>query len=178
MAKIEEYATLSANSVFAGNVALVGYGNYMMFPKIFGKGFNGTRKTLRGTVKESIKQTKNRVPLIGKDYQALYKSVSNRRAFTNNLWRIAKVPLYEGFVEEGGQRLLDLSGQGAAEYWYRMKDDPEMLGMTSELINHMDDKFTEAYGSPEGSKEIGIGALLGFLGLPGYRTVKTTEGKD
>lgn len=177
MAKIEEYATLSANSVFAGNVALVGYGNYMMFPKIFGKGFNGTRKTLRGTVKESIKQTKNRVPLIGKDYQALYKSVSNRRAFTNNLWRIAKVPLYEGFVEEGGQRLLDLSGQGAAEYWYRMKDDPEMLAMTSELINHMDDKFTEAYGSPEGSKEIGIGALLGFLGLPGYRTVKTTEGK-
>tara|TARA_R110002020_G_scaffold136431_3_gene304245 strand:- start:6155 stop:19723 length:13569 start_codon:yes stop_codon:yes gene_type:complete len=177
MAKIDEYATLSANSVFAGNVALVGYGNYMMFPKIFGKGFNGTKRTLRGTIKESLREVKNRIPLVGKDYQALYKAIGKKRAFTNAAWRILKVPMYEGFVEEGGQKLLDLSGQGAAEYWYRRKNDPEMLGMTAELINHMDDKFSEAYGSPEGSKEIGIGFMLGFLGLPGYRTVKTTEGK-
>jgi DNA-binding ferritin-like protein (Dps family) len=177
MAKIEALAIRSSNSVFAGNVALVGYGNYLMFPKIFGKGFNGTRKTLRGTIKESVKATKNRIPLVGKDYQALYKSISKKRAFTNNLWRILRVPMYEGFVEEGGQRLLDLSGQGAAEYWYNMKKDPEYLDMTGELINHTFSKFDDAYFSAEGSKEIGIGFLLGLLGIPGYTTVKTKEGK-
>jgi len=177
MAKIEDLAVKSSNSVFAANIALVGYGNYMMFPKIFGKGFNGTRNTLRGTIRESVNQTKNRIPLVGKDYQALYKSIGKRRAFTNNAWRVFKVPMYEGVVEEGGQRLMDISGQGAAEYWYNMKNDPGFLGMTAELINHVDDSFAEAYGTKEGGKEIGIGFLLGLLGLPGYTNVKTKEGK-
>ena len=177
MARIHDIATQSSNSVFAANVALVGYGNYMMFPKIFGRGYNATKNTFRGTIKESVDAAKGRIPLIGKEYKELYKSISKRRAFANNAWRILKVPAYEGFVEEGGQRLADLAGQGAAEYWYNMKNDPEFLDLTGELINHVDDKFTEAYGSPEGAKEIGIGFILGALGLPGKTRIKDASGK-
>ena len=177
MARINNIAVKSSNSVFAANVALVGYGNYMMFPKIFGRGYNATKNTLRGTIKESVDAVKGRIPLVGKEYKELYKSIGKRRAVARHALRIFKVPAYEGFVEEGGQRLADLSGQGAADYWYGMKNDPEFLDMTGELINHVDDKFLEAYGS-EGSKEIGIGFILGALGLPGKTRIKSDkEGK-
>ena len=171
-AYLYDLATKSANSVFAANTALVGYGNYLMFPKIFGKGFNATQKSVAGKFKQDIK---NKV----QNYKALYKDVSKKRAFTNNAWRVLKTPLYEGFVEEGGQKLADLAGQSAAEYYYQSKRDPGFLGMTTELLNHTDNVFAEAYGSPEGQKEIGIGFLLAAIGLPGYsRSIKDgTTGK-
>ena len=48
--KIVDIATKSANAVFASNMALVGYSNYMMFPRIFGKGLNssGDRVVITG----------------------------------------------------------------------------------------------------------------------------------
>ena len=170
-AHLVDIATKSSNAVFGANVALVGYGNYMMFPKIFGKGFNGTKNSLKGKIGATFKDK------VGA-YKALYKDVSKGRAIGNSAWRVLKTPLYEGFVEEGGQKLADLSGQKAADYYYRSKQDPTYLGMVSQLLNHTDDSFGEAYGSNQGQKEIGIGFILAALGLPG-RGVKTdTNNKE
>ena len=170
MGYLVDIATKSANAVFGANVALVGYGNYMMFPKIFGKGFNATKNSLRKQVGVEIKDN------VAK-WKALYKDMGKREALGRNAWRVLKTPLYEGFVEEGGQKLADLSGQHAADYYYRMKEDPTMMGMVGELLNSTDDAFAEAYGSKEGQKEIGIGFLLAAMGLPGVG-VKTDKKGD
>ena len=169
MGYLVDIATKSSNAVFGANVALVGYGNYMMFPKIFGKGFNATKNSLRGQIGVEVKDN------VAK-WKALYKDMSKKRAFGRSAWRVLKTPLYEGFVEEGGQKLADLSGQHAAEKYFRSKEDPTFRGMVGELINSTDDAFAEAYGSKEGQKEIGIGFLLAAMGLPGVGVKTDAKG--
>jgi len=173
MAGLVDIATKSANAVFAGNVALVGYSNYMMFPKLFGKGYNTSRNSLRGTIANNVKDKASA-------YRELFKNIGRKEAIARNAWRVLKTPLYEGFVEEGGQKLLDLSGQTAALNYYQSKKDGETVNMLSELINSMDDRFADTYGSKEGQKEIGIGFILGALGIPtrGKTGKKDKEGKD
>ena len=168
MSKIIDYATKSANAVFAGNTALVGYGNYLLFPKIFGRGFNSTRNSFLRNVREDVTDQ-------GLKYVNLLKEIGKKEALARNIWRVGKVPLYEGFVEEGGQKLLDFSGQHAAEQFYTLKGDPTFRDMVIELVNSTNDAFGEAYGSAEGQKEIGIGFLLAAIGLPGR---VETKGKD
>ena len=169
MGHLVDIATKSANSVFAGNVALVGYGNYMMFPRIFGKGFNATKNSFKKQISNSVKGK-------ARDYKALYKSVGKGRGFTRQAWRVLKAPLYEGFVEEGGQKLLDLSGQEAAENWYHSKKDPSALGMATELVSNIGGSMGDVYGSKEGQKEIGIGFLLAAIGLPGMGVKTDSKG--
>lgn len=171
MAGLVDIATKSANAVFAGNVALVGYSNYMMFPKIFGKGMNATRGGMKGAVGSEIKSK-------ARAYRELFKNMGKKEVVARNTWRVLKTPLYEGFGEEGGQKLLDLSGQSAALSYYSKKRDGVSSNMVTELLNHMDDRFTDVYGSKEGQKEIGIGFLLAAIGLPTRVNTKTKEGKD
>ena len=133
--------------------------------KIFGKGFNGTKNAFRGKLKEEFSDQV-------KKYTALAAESGTVKAAARNSWRILKTPLYEGFVEEGGQKLLDISGQNAAVDWYLSKDDPTHRGMVASLIDNVDNSFAAAYGSKEGQKEIGIGFILAALGLPGYSRSK------
>jgi len=165
-----DITTMSSNAVFASNVALVGYGNYMMFPKIFGKGYNSTRGTLSKKIKSELTNK-------GRAYKELFKDIGKTESLMRNSWKVLKVPLYEGFVEEGGQKLMDLTGQGAAENFYASKRDPSMTGMVSEMVLNINDKFGETYGSKEGQKEIGIGFILGALGLPGKSRSSSTSEK-
>lgn len=167
MAYLVDLATKSGNAVWAGNVALVGYGNYLLFPKIFGRGYNSS-KSIFGQVGEELTSK-------GTKYINLMTAIGRKEAIARNAWSVLRLPLYEGFVEEGGQKLLDLSGQHAAEDFYLAKKDPTYLSMVDELIASTDDTFSEAYGSAEGQKEIGIGFLLAAIGLPGR---KSTTGKD
>ena len=170
-AGLVDIATKSANAVFAGNVALVGYSNYMMFPKLFGKGFNSSRNTLRGTISNNIKGKAGA-------YRELFKDIGKKEVLARNAFRVLKTPLYEGFVEEGGQKLLDLSGQTAAMNYYQAKRDGASTDMLTEMLYSMDDRFMDVYGSKEGQKEIGIGFLLGAVGLPTRVTTQNKEGKD
>ena len=171
MAGLADIATKSSNAVFAGNMALVGYGNFMQFPKIFGKGLNGTKRAMAGKVKQQIVDKK-------KIYSEVFKDLSKGQVMTRKAWKLAKVPLYEGFVEEGGQKLLDLAGQGAAEEFYLSKRNPNVLDMLGELLVHTEDSFSDVYGSKEGQKEIGIGFILGALGLPGRVSSRNKDGKS
>jgi len=173
MSGLVDIATKSGNAVFAGNVALVGYSNYMMFPKLFGKGFNSSRNSLKNTIKSNLTEK-------GRAYRELFKNIGQKEVVARNLFRVLKTPLYEGFVEEGGQKLLDLSGQTAGLNYYQAKKDGESVNMLAELIDNFDDRFADVYGSKEGQKEIGIGFILGALGIPtkGKTGKKTAEGKD
>lgn len=170
MAGLADVAIKSANAVFAGNMALVGYGNFMQFPKIFGKGLNGTKRALAGKIKQQIVDKK-------KLYSEVFKDLSKGQVMTRKAWKLASVPLYEGVVEEGGQKLLDLAGQGAAEEFYLSKRNPTVLDMLGELLVHTEDSFSDVYGSKEGQKEIGIGMILGALGLPGRVSTRGKDGK-
>ena len=172
MAGLVDIATKSANSVFAGNVALVGYSNYMMFPTLFGKGFNSTRN-FKNKIASDITEK-------GRAYRELFKDIGSKESMARNAFRVLKTPLYEGFVEEGGQKLLDLSGQTAALNYYQAKKDGQSMWMAAELIDSFDDRFADTYGSKEGQKEIGIGFILGALGIPtkGKTGKKDKEGKD
>ena len=170
-AGLADIATKSANAVFAGNVALVGYGNYMMFPKIFGKGLKSTKSTLANSIRSEVTDK-------GRAYHLLAKEIGKKEAIGRNLWRVFKTPLYEGFVEEGGQKLLDLAGQGAAENFYLSKSDPGYIEMVADLLMQTQDNFGKVYGSKEGHKEIGIGFLLAAMGLPGRARTKTKDGKS
>ena len=83
-AQIVDLATKSANAVFAGNMALVGYGNYMMFPRIFGKGLNSSN-TVRNQIKSTITDK-------GRAYAKLAKDLSKGQVARNTIWRVAKTP--------------------------------------------------------------------------------------
>tara|TARA_B100001059_G_scaffold72361_1_gene69531 strand:+ start:39259 stop:45195 length:5937 start_codon:yes stop_codon:yes gene_type:complete len=170
MAALADIATKSSNAVFAGNMALVGYGNFMQFPKIFGKGLNGTKRAMAGKIKQQIVDKK-------KIYSEVFKDLSKGQVMTRKAWKLASVPLYEGFVEEGGQKLLDLTGQGSAEEFYLSKRNPAVLDMLGEMLIQTEDSFSDVYGSKEGQKEIGIGLILGALGLPGRVSTRGKDGK-
>ena len=169
-AALADLATKSANAVFAGNLALVGYGNYMMFPKIFGKGLKSTKAAYANALKNEVKGK-------GRAYYTLAKELGKKEVLARNAWRVLKTPLYEGFVEEGGQKLLDVAGQAAATNYYVSKGDPGFIKMAAEMLENTADKFGEVYGSKEGQKEIGIGFLLAAMGLPGRTSVKGKDGK-
>tara|TARA_R100000544_G_scaffold2490_3_gene1033 strand:+ start:15890 stop:22291 length:6402 start_codon:yes stop_codon:yes gene_type:complete len=169
-AALADLATKSANAVFAGNLALVGYGNYMMFPKIFGKGLKSTKAAYANALR-------NEVVGKGRAYHQLAKEIGKKEVLARNAWRVLKTPLYEGFVEEGGQKLLDVAGQAAATNYYVSKGDPGFIKMAAEMLENTADKFGEVYGSKEGQKEIGIGFLLAAMGLPGRTSVKGKDGK-
>ena len=171
MAEIEDIAVKSSNAVFAGNLALVGYSNYMMFPKIFGKGMNRARRSTENRILREFSDKK-------KMYKEALKDVSKGKNFRAHAWKISKTPLYEGFGEEGGQKLLDLVGQGASEDFYTSKANPEMMDMVTGMMSKVDDKFMEVYGSKEGQKEIGLGVLLAAMGLPGMGRTKGKDGKS
>ena len=169
-AALADLATKSSNAVFAGNMALVGYGNYMMFPKIFGKGLKSTKSSLANSLRSEMTSK-------GRAYYNLAKEIGKKEALARNAWKVLKTPLYEGFVEEGGQKLLDIAGQAAAENYYISKGDPGFIKMTAEMLENTADKFGQVYGSKEGQKEIGIGFLLAAMGLPGMSRVKGKDGK-
>ena len=172
MAKIRDIATKSANGVFGANLALVGYSNYIMFPKIFGKGINASRGSYKGLVKEEIVDGV-------KKYRSAYKDFSKGQNIRKHAWKIAKTPLYEGFGEEGGQKWADLAGQHASSRFYRLGEDPSSMRMIGGLLNSMDDSFIEAYGTNESQKEIGIGVILAALGLPTFiKTNSQTEKRE
>ena len=157
-AKIKDIAIKVSNGVFAGNAALVGYSNMLMFRRIFGSGLVKNKK-----FKNKITQGPD-----GK-YKAKHKDFGRMRNFIDNKYTFVAGRMgYEGFVEEGGQKTLDISGQYAAEDMYFNQKNPGQMQAIGELMNNMSDGMAEAYGSVEGQKEIFLGAILAGLGLPSF----------
>ena len=116
-AKMHNIAVKTSNGVFAANAALVGYSNMLMFPRIFGKGMRTANKSYKNKIIEDIKDG-------ARVYKEAYKDFGKFRNIGRHAHAMLKRPLYEGFVEEGGQGLANLSGQHAAEYYYTEGKNP------------------------------------------------------
>ena len=172
MLDIKQIAHATSNGVFAANAALVGYSNMLMFPRIFGKGMRASKKSLKNKFK---KVEKDGLPSI----LPKYKDYNTFKKFGGGAYNVLKLPMYEGFVEEGGQKLADIAGQKAAEQYYADGKNPTSLEALGGLLSNTWDSMGEAYGSPEGQKEIFLGFILGGLGLPSFvKTNKDTGKKE
>ena len=157
-AKIKDIAVKVSNGVFAGNAALVGYSNFLMFPKIFGSSLIKNKK-----FKNKITQQKDGT------YRAAHKDFGRMRNFLDNKYMaVVKKMAYEGVVEEGGQKTLDIAGQYAAEDMYLNPKDPGQMQAIGEIMDHTFDGMAGTFGSTEGAKEMFLGAVLAGLGLPSF----------
>ena len=160
-----ELAVETTNGVFVGNLALVGAGNMIAFPRIFGSGYNASKRSVGKVIKDAGNDIKDR-------YVAAYTAMGAGR-YVSGAYTAAKVPLYEGWVEEGGQALLDRGGQEAAMGFYADKRHPGTMEAIGGMIDGMYDKFAENYGDKHVRKEIALGMILGAIGLPTF--VRTNE---
>jgi len=177
LAYIQDLATQSANAVFGANLALVGYGNALQFPKIFGAGARAAARS--GAVKNARRGIiKDVTDGVLDPYRAAYKSYGAGKKLASAAYHVLKNPFYEGFVEEGGQKWIDLSGQHAAAEAYTNGRGANGVNAALGIIRAADDTFAEAYGSKESQKEIGIGFLLGAMGLPSYTKSKNKDGTE
>ena len=157
-ARMKDVAIKVSNGVFAGNAALVGYSNLLMFRRIFGSGLTKNKNFANKIIKD---------PITGK-MRAAHKDWGKFRSALEKYGYVAYRPFYEGVVEEGGQKTLDIAGQYAAEDMYLDEKSPAQLDAIREILEHTHDGMAEAYGSAEGQKEIFLGALLAAIGLPSF----------
>lgn len=175
------------DQVFGLNMALVGGSNMLMFPKLFGVGLGkGMRNTkLLDTSTLSAKAQKRLAKNLGVEVGNLPKFVDAAQGNTfgrivgrgGELGRITaantKNALYEGFVEEGGQGAISRT----AEDYISKKYDPRGLQKTANFAESFLEGLAGSYGTGEGFKEIGLGMLLAFTGVPMYVRSKNAEGK-
>jgi hypothetical protein len=170
-ADIQDRATQSANWVFTGNLALVGGGNMLQFPKIFMPGAGSlAKKPLGKILRESVTDP----------YKAAYKSWGKSRNIIDAGYHVLKNPVWEGIIEEGGQGWIDNAAHhNSAKYWAK-KHNAGGIEYGIGMIDSLGKTFEESYGTKEAWKEIGMGMLIGGLGLPGYVKTgqKTKDGKD
>tara|TARA_R110000796_G_scaffold59672_1_gene137690 strand:+ start:15154 stop:30045 length:14892 start_codon:yes stop_codon:yes gene_type:complete len=177
LAYIQDLATQSANAVFGANLALVGYGNAMQFPKIFGAGARSAAKsaTIKNARRGIIKDVTDGIV---DPFKAAYKSYGNGKKMLSAAYHVGKNPFYEGFVEEGGQKWIDLAGQHASAEAYTNGKSATGMNAALGIMRAADDTFSEAYGAKESQKEIGIGFLLGAMGLPSFVKTKNKDGSE
>jgi len=161
MSEFKEKNKTAANSLWAGNLALVGGSNLAIFGRMFNlksptlkvggsfkKKFNEkilglgtTTSTKNGFAKEVIKPT------------FLQQAVGRTRDF-------ARAPLIEGVWEEGNQSVFG----NFANDWVASGYDIEASKTSFDMMGGMYDAYAKTYGTKEGWKEVGIGMIIGLLG--------------
>ena len=171
--EIEEIVRANSNANFGINLALVGGSNMLMLGKLYGPGLSIQKKLARlnpfaagpvsvaeGTAEAAYKSNRllKGLGVSQKYQQKLNKAVSRSKA-------VLGVPFYEGFIEEGGQRISSTTLHDYALDKYSSKGKEN----TASLIDSFTMALRDTYGSDEGMTEVMIGAILGLTGLPGVR---------
>ena len=158
------------DAVFGTNLALVGIGNALLIPRVFGVGLNTGMKTMRTVSKSSLTDSQ-----LNRASQFLNKTVADlpeyiplnvvspgRRALAAS--KYLRSPLYEGFVEEGSQGVISRT----AEDYIADKYDAQGNIQAASLYDSFQNGLQQTYSSADGLKEIGMGLLIGTLGLPSF----------
>lgn len=152
----ESSLTNSANTLFAANVGLVGTSNLTVLGKLFfskalSKNISNNlfKKTFLGL---GYKKTKSG------GIEAITRN-KYQKAF-GKAYGIGKPVFTEGFVEEGGQSVFST----AANKYVLSAYDKDNIHDSLSLIDALKEGFEEAYTTKEGLTEVGLGALIGFLG--------------
>lgn len=150
-----------SNGVFAANVAIVGTSNYLMLGQYF-----GMKPTFNKAISKAIDKK-----LFGfgveKAADGTLKAMNGTRMQRGlrTALKIAEKPFTEGVYEEG------LQGVTSETYkkWLSYKYDKNLMKDNLGLVDALAEGFSKAYTTKEGLKEVGIGALVGFLGNAGAR---------
>lgn len=170
-AEIFETAASISNFQFAGNLLLVGVGNMITLPGLYGAGVlsrmnkSAAKSSLYTKAKDALGFSG--VPKRDMIHKALGKAGLGDKGITvaRGLGSWVKRSLYEGFVEEGGQGVM---ARASEDYALRSRiGDNGTLQLVGEWHDAFARGFDESYGSKEGQTEILIGALAAALGMPG-----------
>ena len=178
-----------ADGVFGTNMALVGASNMLMFPKLFGVGLRKGMSTAKfiDTSKLSQRARARLAKNMGVVEGKLPRMVDAARG--NTMGRIVgrggqigrvtaantKNALYEGFIEEGGQGAISRS----TEDYISKRYDPKGVEGTVRFADSFLEGLKGSYTTKDGFKEIGIGMLLAFTGVPMYaRNQSTTASSE
>lgn len=161
IADFEDDLGNTTNTLWAANMALVGTSNLAVLGKAFGVSspFKTSTKTLdkilfgKG-VKSTFGEAGERVSTEALKRTKLQKGLGITKS-------LLKGPFYEGFVEEGGQSTFS----SAMENYITSRYDPSKDAIG--LIESMYEGLSHTYGTKEGWKEVGLGALIGLVGGEG-----------
>ena len=176
-AGFSDIATNQSNGVFLGNLALVAGSNALMLGKLYGPGAALRSKFSKSMQKVFPGYGRSAVQNEAGEFLARYTRPLGKLGEKIGMGpRAGKIlgrgsralmsPLYEGFVEEGGQSTLSEIG-----YDYAMlKYSSESKKAKADLISSIGYGFQQTYGTTEGQTEIAMGALLGLIGAKGAYT--------
>lgn len=146
----------SANAVFATNMAILAPSNIAMFGSLFNisnptKGISkAMNKSLFGIGVEKVANEAGEIA-----YKGL--QATGRQKVAQYAYASLKPLLTEGLWEEGMQGVTTKT----AENWITSTYNPKYNNKTLDLSDATYKAFAEQYGSKEGWKEIGIGAIIG-----------------
>ena len=148
-----------SNAVFLANLAIVGTGNAMVFPKIFGMG--AIKNPLaKHVVRDSSK------PRTFKNALNEWSKLKTNSTITG---KILARGAAEGFWEEGSQGIAS----GTALKYLAAARSPEALSETSDLLHNLIEAAIEQYTSVEGWREMLAGIFIGALGSPAANVNKS-----
>ena len=162
---IDEKLSNAGLFTFMTNLALVGASNIIQFPKVFGAGYETANKA---------KNFENRIirNIEGKYVDAAENASKFERGLSKT-WAIAKNPIMEGIVEEGGQGVIS----GTAQDYFSRKGDKNAHSSVQDFLSDFGKNLIDTYTTKEGWNEIGMGMLIGSIGSPG-RGVLSVLGKN
>lgn len=146
----------AGNSVFAGNMAVVGGSNLA----IFGKMFNIKKPSIlpKGTLDRKLFGIGTE---IGEDgARQVVKATRGQKILSKSYRGVLKPVATEAFWEEGNQSIMGNS----ANNWISATYDPKLANQTYGIMEALADGFSETYTTKEGWKEVGLGAIIGILG--------------
>ena len=155
LAKFRDKLVQSANGVWAANLAVVGIGNLVAFQRIFGRGL------------KSFIPNAGKVGLTSSGVaESLVEPVSKMHNIGIRAYKMSKTAMVEGLWEEGIQNVIRNSGMTYMSHKY----NPSAIDDTVNLWSIVGDEFAKNYdpinGDKEGWKQMGIGMIIGFMGLP------------
>lgn len=153
LAKFRSDNAAAANGVFAANIAILSLSNISLFGKMFNIDL--------GLDKYIQRNVFGRRMIRNADGALSGKKRGRLNAVANVIYNVGKRPFMEGFFEEGLQGVSSKS----AEDWIKSRYDPNSLEKNKSFFDSIYQGFADTYGTAEGMKEVGIGALIGgFIG--------------
>ena len=161
VADFENNLGSTTNALWATNMALVGTSNFAILGKTFGvtSPFKLPGKSLNKVI-FGVGETTT----VGKAGQRVASAAIKRNKLQKTLGfgkAVFKNPFYEGFVEEGGQAASSSAMEGYLTSRYNPSEDA--MGVAESIYEGM----AHTYGTKEGWKEVGLGALIGLVGGEG-----------
>ena len=161
IADFESTLGKTSNALWATNMALVGTSNLAILGKTFGvqSPFKLQNKALNKTLFGIGTESK-----FGKAGERISSAAVKRNKLQKTLGfskAVFKNPFYEGFVEEGGQAASSSAMEGYLTSRYNPSEDA--MGVAESIYEGM----SHTYGTKEGWKEVGLGALIGLVGGEG-----------